>query len=77
MDTRDRALYHQIHPGKLATDTSSAIVSLALLWQHRLSAWLVVMLVPPVVASSRLVARGRLDWIAASRFGQRMHGMRR
>lgn len=75
VDTRDRALSHQIHPVKLAADISTAVASLRLLWQHHLAIALVVMFVPPIVASAALVARGRLDWIAASRFGQRMHRM--
>lgn len=38
MTLRERALYHQIHPVKLAVDWSAGLVSAVLLWRHRLAA---------------------------------------
>jgi hypothetical protein len=52
MTLRERALYHQIHPAKLAVDWSAGIVSAVLLWQHRLVAGLLWGVVPPLVASA-------------------------
>jgi hypothetical protein len=48
---RERALYHQIHPVKLAVDWSAALVSGIFLWHHRLLAGLLWGLLPPLGVS--------------------------
>jgi hypothetical protein len=48
----ERALYHQIHPAKLATDWAAGLVGAVLLWHHRLAAGLLWGLVPPVITSA-------------------------
>jgi hypothetical protein len=50
-----RSLYHQLHPLKLATDASTAVASLFLLAAHRLPLALVVMFLPPILASALLL----------------------
>jgi hypothetical protein len=75
MDARERALLHQVHPAKLTTDVLSAVIALGLLWRHRLPLALVVMVVPPVVASAVLVKWARLDDLVRTRPGRRMHRM--
>jgi hypothetical protein len=61
----DRALYHQIHPVKLATDLSSAVISLWLLWQHRLAFALIVMCVPPILRARS--SSNTVDWTTSPR----------
>jgi hypothetical protein len=34
MNTKEKGLYQQIHPLKLATDISAGLVSLYFFWQH-------------------------------------------
>jgi hypothetical protein len=51
MTLSERALYHQIHPVKLATDWAAALASVVLLWRHRLAAGLMWGLLPPVLVS--------------------------
>jgi hypothetical protein len=52
MTLRQRALYHQIHPAKLAVDWTAGLAGAILLWQHRLAAGLFWGLGPPIVASA-------------------------
>jgi len=52
MTLAERALYHQIHPAKLAVDWSAAIAGAILLWRHRLAPGLLWGLVPPIVVSA-------------------------
>jgi hypothetical protein len=71
MNLRDKVLYHQIHPAKLATDISASVVSLYLFWQHWLAWGLVVTFVPPVIASTlimRFVDLMRYKESAAGRY---------
>jgi len=35
METREKVLYHQIHPAKLLTDWGTLPIALYLLWQRR------------------------------------------
>lgn len=51
MTSRERELYHQIHPVKLAVDWGAGLVSAILLWRHRLAAAMIWGLVPPAVVS--------------------------
>lgn len=70
MDLRERVLFHQIHPLKLVVDWVSGLVCAWLLWKHRLSAALVVGLIPPVVASAVLMRWANLNQLRESRLGR-------
>jgi hypothetical protein len=61
MTGKEKVLYHQIHPLKLATDGSMALVSLPLLWRHRLRAALLAQSVPPVLMSAALLRWADLE----------------
>jgi hypothetical protein len=52
MKTSEKYLYHQIHPLKLLTDITSGFLSLYPLWRHNLRLALLIMLVPPPIASA-------------------------
>jgi hypothetical protein len=70
MTLKERVLYHQIHPLKLATDIGASIVSLYLFWQHMLAAALLVHFIPPIVVSAALLRYGSFDQQAQSPFGR-------
>jgi hypothetical protein len=70
MTFRERQLYHQIHPAKLATDISAQIVSLVFFWQHALVVGLVAMFLPPIVASALVIRFADLTWLKDSRLGR-------
>jgi hypothetical protein len=70
MERRDKVLYHQIHPLKLATDFGTAIVAAVLLWRHHLLAAALVGLVPSVVVSALLIRFAPLEWLKESAFGR-------
>jgi len=42
MEFQDKEKYHEIHPVKLATDISAAVLSLYLFWQHALISGIIV-----------------------------------
>src|SRR5215471_11910080 len=67
---KEKVLYHQIHPLKLATDILASCVSLYFFWQHRLAVALVVHFLPPVVASIVLIRYARLDAYAGATLGR-------
>lgn len=71
MDFREKQLYHQIHPLKLATDISSAVLSLYCVWRHLIVLAVSIGFLPPLVASFALL-RSSYDWrrLQASAFGQ-------
>jgi hypothetical protein len=56
VDSR-RALLHQVHPAKLATDITAEAAPGFLLWQGKPTARLVVRLAPPALASALLLRR--------------------
>lgn len=70
MELADRVLYHQIHPAKLATDVVTAFVATALLWNHHLTAALLIGFVPSIVASAVLLRWANLDRYRESAFGR-------
>jgi hypothetical protein len=67
---RERLLYHQLHPLKLATDLASAVGAIPLFWRHRLGLALLVSLVPPVVVSAALLRWGSFERQRDSAFGR-------
>jgi hypothetical protein len=66
---RERALFHQIHPLKLATDISGAFASTWLLWQHELLLGLVVGFAPSVVVTVAM-----LQWLDVTRLRDSVFG---
>jgi hypothetical protein len=70
MNSKEKYLYHQIHPLKLFTDIGAAFGSLCLLWRHQLAFALVVMLAPPVLVSCLLMRYADLEPYGQSAFGK-------
>jgi hypothetical protein len=70
MTFREKQLYHQIHPLKLGTDSSAAIVSTYFFWVHNIPLGILTMLLPPIVASSIMLATMDFSWIKASAVGR-------
>jgi N-acetylglutamate synthase-like GNAT family acetyltransferase len=70
MELRERVLYHQIHPLKLATDTATAFGASALLWRHHLASGLTLGLLPPLAVSAILLRWANLEPYQSSRFGR-------
>lgn len=73
MTPQERALYHQIHPLKLATDISAEFVSDYFFWKHRLLAGLFVVFIPPVIASTLITQLADLEKYKQSAFGRYIH----
>src|SRR5579871_1281628 len=70
MSVREKALYHQIHPIKLATDIIAEIVSLVLFWRHALWLGLAVHVLPPIAASALVIAFVDHEPLKASPLGR-------
>jgi len=73
MTRKEKTLYHQIHPLKLLTDSSSATAALFLLWHKHLLAALLVAFVPPPIVSFLLIRYADLEKYRRSSFGQYLH----
>jgi hypothetical protein len=67
---KEKTLYHQIHPAKLLTDWIAGIAALYPLWQHQLLAALLIVLVPPLIASVLLMRFANLEKYKQSPFGR-------
>ena len=61
MTLKEKLLFHQVHPAKLATDIGAAIVSLYLLWQHQLVIGLLTHFIPPPIGSAAVIRFAHLD----------------
>lgn len=55
MNFREKRLYHQIHPLKLATDIGVTPIFLFFLWRHQIAQALLVGFIPPVVVSAAMM----------------------
>lgn len=55
MNFREKELYHQIHPLKLATDIGVTPIFLYLLWRHQIAQALLVGFVPPAIVSAAMM----------------------
>jgi hypothetical protein len=70
MTFREKALYHQIHPAKLATDILCEPVSLYFFWRHALWLGLASHFLPPILASAVVIALADLEPLKASSLGR-------
>jgi hypothetical protein len=66
---KEKILFHQIHPAKLATDIGAAVISLYFLWQHELVIGLLIHFVPPPIASAAVMRFADLDSYKISGLG--------
>ena len=69
MTLKEKSLYHQIHPVKLATDIGCEPLSLYFFWRHDLVLGLVTHFVPPITISLVLILYGDFEAIKRSRAG--------
>ena len=69
MTLKEKFLFHQVHPAKLATDIGAAIVSLYLLWQHQLVLGLLTHFIPPPIGSAAVIRFADLESYKNSRLG--------
>ena len=67
MTLKEKVLFHQIHPAKLATDIAAAVISLYFLWQHDLVIGLLTHFTPPPIASAAVIRFADLDSYKTSR----------
>jgi hypothetical protein len=74
LTSKERVLYHQVHPFKLATDWSTGVMAALLFWQHRLALGLLVGLAPSVVVSAFLIQFADLDPWKRSKFRRYVAG---
>ena len=70
MTLREKALYHQIHPAKLATDILAEPISLYFFWRHDLALGLATHFLPPIIASALVMRFADLEPLKASPLGR-------
>jgi len=66
---KEKILFHQVHPAKLATDIAAAVVSLYFLWQHQLVIGLLAHFIPPPIGSVAVICFADLEPYRSSRLG--------
>ena len=69
MTFSEKKLYHQIHPLKLSLDIVSGILTTYLLWEHDIIFFLILFLLPSVLASLFIIRYADLESLKNSRFG--------
>jgi hypothetical protein len=63
MEFRDKQKYQEIHPLKLATDISATALALYLFWHRAFVLALIVLIVPPVIVSTLIIA-----WVPLTKY---------
>ncbi len=69
MTSKEKRLYHQIHPAKLGVDVSTSLITTYLAWRHDLVWFLVLFLAPSVLISWLLVTYADLEPLQRFRLG--------
>lgn len=70
LTSREKVLYHQIHPAKLCADIAASLVSLYLFWIHELVLGLLGGFVPSLVASAIIIRYANIEKYAVSPLGR-------
>jgi hypothetical protein len=74
MTFKERVLYHQIHPAKLAADIGGSFVSTYLMWRQELMPAMLAAFVPAIVASAIVLWFADLRRLQQSALGRYIHG---
>jgi hypothetical protein len=69
MTLKEKILFHQVHPAKLATDIAAAVVSLYFLWQRELAIGIATHFIPPPIGSAAVIRFADLEPYKTSRIG--------
>jgi hypothetical protein len=69
MTLKEKILFHQVHPAKLATDIGAAVISLYFFWQHDLVVGLLIHLIPPPIGSFVVIRFANLEHYKNSQLG--------
>jgi hypothetical protein len=70
VELRERVLYHQIHPLKLAVDIAGSVASTVLLWRHSLLAGMLVTFLPSIAVTAAMLRWADLRRQKGSAFGR-------
>ena len=70
MTSKEKILYHQIHPLKLSTDISVSIFTTYLLWHHNVVWFLIFCLAPSAIASFLIIKFVNLEKLKESLLGK-------
>jgi len=70
LSSREKELYQQIHPAKLATDIASFVLSAYVIWIHQLILGVLVGFIPAIIASVIVIRYANFERYAASRLGR-------
>lgn len=70
LTSREKVLYHQIHPVKLCADIGSSLLSTYLFWIHQLILGLLGGFIPSIVASAVIIRYVDLGEYVASPLGK-------
>ena len=74
MTLKEKMLYHQIHPLKLAVDVSTGFYTTYLMWQYQVTMFLLIFLLPSVIITLLLVKFADLEKLKNSPFGKYIGG---
>jgi hypothetical protein len=69
MTLKEKILFHQVHPAKLATDVAAALISFYFLWRHQLVIGLLIHFIPPPIGSAVVICAANLDHYRNSDLG--------
>ena len=69
MTSEEKILYHQIHPLKLSVDIGTSLLTTYFAWQHNIVWFLVLFLLPSIVATMALIKFADLERLKTSSFG--------
>lgn len=74
MTLPEKALFHQIHPAKLAIDITTVVASTWLMWRHEIAYALLIGLCPSIVASALMIRFMDFERQRASRLAPTSRG---
>lgn len=70
MDFREKQKYQEIHPGKLAVDIGTAIISLYFFWLQNLALGLIIGFLPSIIITAVVIKWVDLEKYKQSPFGK-------
>jgi hypothetical protein len=70
MTSKEKMLYHQIHPLKLFVDISASLLTTYFAWQHNIVWFLILFLLPSVIVTILLMKYADIERLKKSELGK-------
>jgi hypothetical protein len=70
MTSKEKLLYHQIHPLKIGVDVTTSLITTYFAWHHNVVWFLILFIIPSIIITILLIRYADIERLKDSAFGK-------